>query len=233
MNLRRYAPLVRVLGLAFAVACLSGCTLGYRHAAHSGTLTNSLGEAKVSGAGDEIDLAVTADFRYVRLMLPIEVSRHKLAFDAYDGGRDTGDLIRERRRYRLEVPFLSLYNFDTGGFGGYPGALRHRHTIDLWVGAETDMLRQIEWWVDLGASLYKHGGIGFSIFGGVGSMPVAAATPVAGSRFPTLWEGRTVSFSGGAAVTITSGEFALGALEYLLGMDKRHRDRVQRQNPGR
>lgn len=222
--------LTRALVLLCSV-CAAGCTVGYRHAVHSGTLTNPSGEAQISGAGDDIDLSVTLDFRYARLMLPVEVSRHKLTYEAFDGGRSTGDLIRERRLYRVEVPLLSFYDFDKGGFGGYPGALRHRHTVDLWIGAESDLLRSIEWWVDLGVSLYKHGGLGFSVFGGLGSLPVSTSTPMQGSRFPRLWDGRTVSFSGGAAVTITSGEFALGALEYLLKMDKRHRERVVRGTP--
>lgn len=218
--------------LLFAVL-LSGCTLGYRHTRHVGTITDHPGELDVQGAGNTADLGVAFDFRYFRFGMPFEGGRHQLEFTAPDGGKDTLDLIRERRFYRLEVPLLSLWNFDGGGFGGYPGLLRHRHTVDLWISGESDLRTEHQWWVDLSLVLYRYNGVGFRFFFGGGGLPVDAATPRPGTRFPAVWHGTAPMIGAGLAITVMTGEYALDALEYLIGVDKRHRERAERQNPGR
>ncbi len=221
------------LFVCLAALLLAGCTIGYRHSRHTGSLSREIGELDIAGSGNTAQLATTFDFRYARFLLPFEVGRRKLTYQAADGGRDTQDLIRERRLYRLDVPVLSLYDVNKGGFGGYPGLMRHRHSLELWVSGETNLQTDNEWWLDLSVVFYKYNGVAFLASFGGGALPFDAATPRAGTRFPAVWRGNAPMFGGGLAITVTSGEFALDAFEYLLGIDKRHRTRAERQNPGR
>lgn len=219
--------------VCLVVTLLTGCTLGYRHTRHAGTLSREHGDLDITGSGNTANIALTFDFRYARLLLPFEVGRRQLVFKANDGGKDTLDLIRERRIYRLDVPVLSLYDVKTRGFGGYPGLMRHRESLEIWIGGETDLANDTEWWLDLGLVFYNYNGVGVGIYGGAGSLPFDAATPRAGTRFPALWHGNAPMFGAGVSITVTSGEFALDAFEYLLGIDKAHRTRSEKQNPGR
>jgi hypothetical protein len=217
----------------FCVLALSGCTIGYRHTRHVGKISRDIGELDINGSGNTMDIAATFDFRYARLLLPFEVGRHKLVFTADDGGKDTLDLVRERRLYRLDVPVLSLYDVKTKGFGGYPGLMRHRESLELWVSGESNLQNDNEWWIDLSLAFYKYNGVGVRLFFGAGALPFDAATPRPGTRFPALWNGNAPTIGGGLSITVTSGEFALDAFEYLAGIDKKHRERAERQNPGR
>lgn len=214
------------------VLLLAGCTIGYRHTRHAGSINRSPGKLDIEGSGNTADLAITLDFRFLRASLPFEAGRRQLEFIAPNGRKDTLDLIRERRLYRLDVPVLSLWDFEERAFGGYPGLMRHRHSLELWVTGETDMRTENEWWVDLGLTYYRYAHVGFRIFFGAGALPFDAATPVMGTRFPTIWRGNAPTFGGGLSVIITTGEFGLDALLYLAGVDKTHRNRAKRQNPG-
>ena len=218
-----------VIGLALLLA---GCTLGYRHTRHTGSIKRNIGELDIGGSGNTADLSATFDFRYFRLLIPFEAGRRMLEFTADDGGRDTIDLVRERRYYRLDVPVVSLWDFKNEGFGGYPGLLRHRHTFDVWVSGETNLHVDHEWWIDLGLAYYRYNGIGVRLFFGAGAVPFDAATPRPGTRFPAIWHGDAPTIGGGLTVTITAGEFALDLFQYLAGVDRTHRNRANRQNPG-
>lgn len=225
--MRRRAAIIALLAITTA-----GCTIGYRHTRHFGSIDRNIGELAIEGSGNTADLAATFDFRYFRFLMPFEAGRRELVFTADNDGKDTLDLIRERRFYRLDVPVLSVWDFESRDFGGYPGLMRHRRSLEFWIGGETDLRVENEWWADLSFAYYVYNGVGFRLFVGGGALPFAAATPRPGTRFPAVWRGNAPTFGAGLSVTVTTGEFALDALYYLAGIDKRHRDRAAKQNPG-
>lgn len=220
----------RLLVLLLVAAC-TGCSIGYRHTVHASKFTRDDGRvAQISGASDTAYLGATFDFRYARVLVPYEFGRRQIfVTEQEDGYRDEIDLIRERRFYRLDIPVLSLWDFDEKSFGGYPGLLRHRNTVDVWLSGETDFMIRNEWWADISVALYRYGKVGFRLYGGGGALPFDAATPQAGTRFPRLWKGQAPYFGGGLEVILTTGEYGLDAFEWIADMDKRDRELWKRR----
>lgn len=208
---------------------LSGCTFGYRHTRHSSTVAREDGrELEVDGQGHTVNLGATFDFRYFRFSMPFGAIYRLLYFEDEEGGRDRQDIVQERRFYRLDVPVLSLWDMKDGGGIGYPGTMPKRRSLELWISAETDLLKEYEWWVDAGLVYYKYNGIGLRLYFGGGAVPYHAATPQPGSRFPIIWEGHAPMFGAGLELTFTAGEYGLEVIDYLVGIDKRHRERSRR-----
>lgn len=226
MSFTKYSPLLIVGALT---VFLTGCSVGYRHTAHGSTMTRDDGrELDIRGKGDAAQLYASIDFRYFRFGVPFDVGRRRLFLEDQEGNKDQLDLIRERRIFRLDVPVLSLRDLEEKQFGGYPGLMRHRHSIELWISGESDLATEHEWWADIGIVYYKYNGIGLRAYGGVGSLPFTASTPVQGTRFPRIWEGRAPMFGAGIELTVTAGEFGLDVLHFLLGIDREHRERSRK-----
>jgi len=214
-----------------AISCLlvvSGCTLSYRHTRHASTHTREDGrQLEIEGQGNAAHLGATFDFRYFRFSMPFEASYRVLNFRDESGSQDRQDIVHERRFYRLDVPVLSMWDLNDGGIG-YPGVMRHRRSLEFWISAESDFMTEHEWWVDGGLVYYSYNGVGLRLHVGTGGVPFRAATPQRTSRFPILWDGQAPMFGAGLEITFTSGEYGLEVVEYLIGIDKRHRDRSRR-----
>ncbi len=225
---RSHASGAFLAALALFAVIASGCTVGYRYTRHDYTFQRDDGrEIEISGPGHNLRLGAVFDFRYFRLGIPFEANYRHLRFMDENGNDDRDELIRERRLWRLDVPVFSVWDIKDGGVG-YPGKMRHRESLEIWLGAESDFMKLHEWWFDIGLAYYRYNGVGTRLYFGAGSAPFRATTRMPGSLNPYVWEGNSPMFGFGLEGTFTAGEFALDAIEYLLGMDKRHRDRSRR-----
>jgi hypothetical protein len=215
--------------LLLVVVVVSGCSIGYRYTGHHSTFTRDDGrELEIRGSSHSGHLAASFDFRYFRLMVPFEGGRRVIRVRDDEGNPDTIELIRERRFYRLDVPLVSLWDLENKQFGGYPGSMRHRKSLELWLSGESNAQIDHEWWVDLSFVRYAYNGVGIKVYGGAGAVPFDAATPVQGTRFPRLWHGNAPMFGAGIEFIFFTGEYGLDVVEYLLGLDRDHRERSRK-----
>jgi len=219
---------VPVVAMICAMCC--GCAAQYRHVVfHDHDVAPSTHTVDIRGTSDATQLAIVADFRYVRLLLPADFVVQQFHFTDEDGGVDEKTEIQERRAFRIDVPLLTLWNLDDGGLA-YPGALAHRHSIELWLSGETQLRKKADYWADVGLVYYATDGVGVRLFGGYTSVRYRATTSPPGQEFPRLFEGRANGFGGGIELTFTAGEHALDLVKWLIGVDRRYRERERRHH---
>ena len=207
--------------------------MGYRKMNISSEIVRDDGRRlDVRGESDTALLMVHADFRYARLSLPIELGSQTWDFLAEDGGRVKDSALRERRFYRIDAPFLSVYQVDKGLGIWYPGFLSKRKSLEFWVGGEMDFLKSGHRWVDVGLMYYHYGLIGVRAYAGVGSEKVRTSTK-AETKSTLFWDDSAWGYGGGIEFSITPGEYFLEFLEFLFEKDQRHQRRLKYKRYGR
>lgn len=208
---------------------LTGCTLGYRRNQYNTTVTRDTGPSlEVKGHADNVEVMLTADFRYFRLGVPFEGGRTVLKFEADNGSTDRSETVRERRFFRLDAPILSVFQAEQGWGLWYPGVLEKRSSLELWVNVEADFLQRGHRWADLGVMWYRYNSVGFKIYGGIGSEAFRAST-TADEGFVRVWDNRALNWGVGVEITVTAGEYFLQFLKFLGKVDDRHQKRIKRR----
>lgn len=223
----RPSPL-RSLTLALLALCAGGCTYGYRYTNLGSTHTEDGRSVDVQGDAHAFLAGVVLDFRYFRLGVPFEGVVASFELEDELGGIDRFEDYDEMRSYRLDVPLLTIFDLDEDVWWRYPGVIRHRQGIELWASASSNLSRRHHWFADLSVAYYDYNGLGVRLFGGWGEIPFRASTQGVGPEFPLRWEGQAGGFGGGLEVTLTTGEYALEALKWLIDRDREERREFDR-----
>ena len=223
----RLPALVVVLAALLPLGA-AGCTYGYRYTNLGSTHTEQGRSVDVQGHAHTFLAGVVLDFRYARLGIPFEGLVVDLELEDELGGVDTLEDYDEMRSYRLDVPLLTIFDLEHDVWWRYPGAIRHREGIELWGSAMSNLKERHHWWADLSVAYYNYNGLGARLFAGYGELPFRASTHGVGPAFPLRWEGQAGGWGGGVEVTLTTGEYALEALEWLLDRDREERREFDR-----
>lgn len=224
------------LGVALCAWLLSGCVVG----GSIGTLravdvTNPVdsGTADIDVSRNNLTLGTVFDFRAVRFVTALEMIERTRTVDgvrAQSLDRVSLEDYDERRVMRLDIPLLSLWDFNPENPGPfrYPGLLDHRHTLDVWLRGGTHNLALDEGGFVGGALVwYKSGAIAVSLTAdyvtedtGVRALQESGAA----TNFDGFADGWVVGFE----VTLAAGEYALDIFKIFLDYDKRGRSRWNR-----
>ncbi len=218
------SAVMKVITLLGCVLLCSSCALSYRHHTFNSQIEEGGTTLNVDGSADVYHMGVVIDFLYGRLILPFEILQRTLDFTDSEGGVAGRDTSVEQRAYRLEVPVLSIWNHKEGFAVNYPGMLRKRQSFEIWLGADSDLLKaNVRWFADIGVTYYHYNIGAVRLFAGYGQTEYSVSTQGIGPQFPNTWGGDLGSWAIGGSITIFAGEYALEFFEYILDLDEKHR----------
>ncbi len=213
--------------VCFLLITLTGCVVGGRHQIVHTTQTQNGRQAEIEGTATAFEFGIVADFRYFRLALPFEGVVTEITGTAKPTGYFKNKSTSESRALRLDIPLISLYNFEGGGTLQYPGNMPHRHSLELWTGAAATISGNPDWWTDLGITYYKHDAVAVRLYAGYGQISfreMMQSRNTDNQLATTFWEGRAGGIALGLELTLSAGEHALDLLKFIFEEDKRIRD---------
>lgn len=211
----------------------SGCVVaGNVGTLRSGELQTVEGPATVEYERQSMILGTAFDFRAVRLVsaLDFQVLNPTASTERLDPQADDQDYT-ERRMFRLDVPVLSLWNFESSGLG-YPGILEHRHTIDLW--GRAGLAKNTGGFDPFyGGSLTYYRADSFAVSLTVDYWTIPAEVRVFQSETGglSIVNGDATGWVLGLEVTLFAGEHALDIITSILEVDRRTRGRHDKIEP--
>lgn len=220
-------PRFALLLTCFLLIALTGCVVGGRHQIVQTTPFQNGQQAQIEGTASAFEFGVVADFRYFRLALPFEGAATELTGTAKPTGYFKSKSTREFRALRLDIPLISLYNFEGGGTLQYPGNMPHRHSLELWTGAAASISSRPDWWADIGITYYNHNAVAVRLYGGYGQIPfreMMQGRDTSNQLSNTFWEGHAGGIALGLELTLFAGEHALDLLKFVFEEDERVRD---------
>jgi hypothetical protein len=215
-----------VLGFA-----LGGCVLG----ANVGTMRAAdLTHGAAPGAKADVAVGRSAatqgaafDFRFFRVESTLESLERVTGVEVTPSATTQGDKTShaERKVWRLAVPLVSLWDFEHDEALGYPGLMKHRNSVDLWLrGATPDFDLSRGWSFGGALGWYWADHLGAALTVDVWTEPTHAVA--------LLPSGVMVDFRGeawgpvvGVELVLPAGEYALDIFEALLALDQKLRDR--------
>lgn len=221
---------ILLAALTLVVTSTSGCMIGYRNhsLAHRSTMDGTTVE--VEGDEDVVGVSAVADFRFVRVSMPLTLTRQKLTLTDTEGGVGGYSVDRELRHYRVDAPLVSFWSTERGLGLAYPGLLEHRSSVELWGGAESNLLSDgASTWFDAGLAYYAYNLVAIRVFAGWGSVPFRAATTSVGEV--RSWTGRVSGPGIGVSITLGAGEHLLDFVKFLLDLDARQSKIFSGQSP--
>lgn len=222
----RAMPYLLVGILVFVLFSGTGCLIGVRGHQFTGTVTDHGEIADVEGSAQGMELGIVADFRYFRLALPFEGIEAKITGTGREGGRFVAEGYSEFRALRLDVPLLSIRDFEKGQWLKYPGTMVHRQSLEIWWTGAMEPTRNPYWWTDVGITYYHHNLVAVRLFGGYTQYPFSElmrGVIIDNVQQTRRWEGRAPGLSFGLEVTLFAGEHGLDFLKYMLDEDRRQR----------
>lgn len=221
MKSHRRLLFVWIATTVVAMTC-TGCTAGYRYASYDAAVPSPDGEVRLVAQEKMSQLGATLDFRYFRALIYGELG--SLDGDAIDE-RGRLDRLREKRSgywFGLDVPLLTIWNFDGGGCCTYPGLVKKRHALELWASAAL-MPARSQFVGEMALVYYFTRFIGAKLSGGVSTVRFSANTNgLDGTRrFDDIAvAGSTFAIS----IVIPAGPWGISILEELIFWDEQHRD---------
>ena len=231
MTSRLFPPqFVAPLLLALCVLGATGCTVGYRyHHVDATTLSATGTPGELGGSGHMVELGIVLDVRYLRLVLPYMGASYEMELTASDGGRAQQKSMIEKRGFRLDVPALSLWNGKNGWEPGYPGVMKHRQSVELWLSATGRVDDPVLGFADLGLVYYHHDLVALRAFGGWGGVPFEQTSTGFGLNRPRqeFWKTSATGPTAGVELTIGAGEQALDFFNFFFDSQKKIEDKMQ------
>ena len=185
---------------------------------------------QVEGTVNSVDLGVVADFRYLRLAVPFEGQSRKLRATGA-GGTFSIDEVVENRTLRLDVPLLVLRDFSSEPSGArYPGSMRRRHTLELWLSGSLGMTPIQPVTATAGLTYYRYGVTAVKLYAGGSLTPFEGLARAVedGREINNRVQGYGPGIIIGLEVTLAAGEYALELLQFLLDADRSARDWTRR-----
>lgn len=204
-----------------AIVC-SGCTLGYQQLRYSDVNQTGGQQLEASGSTTDFSLGIVLDFRAVRVGIPVQARIQEQYFETPEGFGQRRDNYVEKRVLKFDLPLFSIYDFEKRRPGGWPGMLKNRQSLELWLSADLEPVRSNpSYFPNIGLVYYHRDVIGVRLYGGIGSLHYQSSEPGPGG---SRWEGRMTGPGGGIEFTITAGEYALDFVRWVLDIDKGHRE---------
>jgi hypothetical protein len=211
----RCARLAHRCLLLICAVCLSGCVVGYRHQTVSDEVVNEFSQsATVEGSSDMVYLGLILDFRILRFGTPAVGGNVELAANNERGAyRD--EYNQQMNGFQLDVPLVSFWSEEEGF--GYPGVLKHRHSVDLWVSGTYVPVSPPNWWTDASLVYYNHNLFAVRVFGGYGQIPFDGTLTgySNGSQTFDMFETTVGGPTYGVEFTILAGEQALDFINWF------------------
>jgi hypothetical protein len=162
------------------------------------------------------------DFQVVRVASILELSDREPSVKWSPGlagdGTSTRTTYRETRILRLDVPVITLWNFDGGGIS-YPGIIRHRHTVDIWLRGGTSDIFQLEngGYVGAAVTYYQTGAIAIGLTLDRWAEPTSVRSLELDGLYP--YQSDASGWLFGLEFTLGAGEYALDAVRLILDID--------------
>ena len=226
---RSFAELTHsALFLVFLVAVsalTSGCIVG---GSVSQLQTDDIGSSGVPVTSvierESMVVGSAFDFRAVRLVSALDMRtlspkpETRSTLVKKSSKADYGEL----RMMRLDLPLLSLWDFESGGVG-YPGVLPHRHTIDVWArGGTSNADGDYELFYGGALTYYRAGGIAVTLTADRWGLETEVTTLE--NIGQVVHQGDATGWAFGIEVTLFAGEYALDIFSDLWALDKSLRD---------
>lgn len=205
---------MRLLAVVWLVV-LSGCVVGYRHHKVSDEVVNEFSQtANVEGTSDMVYLGLILDFRVLRFGTPAVGGAIEMSAES-ERGQYRDEYNQQMNGFQLDVPLISFWSEEEGF--GYPGILKHRHSVDLWVSGTLMPVSPPNWWSEASLVYYNHDLFAVRIFGGYGQLPFDGTLTgySNGSQTYDMFETTVGGPTYGAEVTILAGEQALDFIKWF------------------
>lgn len=217
------------LGLFSALAAIFfTCSCAFHGSVQS---VNGVSEqVSVDGHIEKYATSIVADFRVLRLQMPLLFERGEIAYLDEASGRGVRKIDRTSRTYRLDLPVLTIWDFDQKAWFRYPGLLEKRTSLDIWLMGQSNFSQDWPWMAGAGVSYYQYKGIAAGVWGGWSTEPFRDGIEGIGPQYPQTITGRHEGFWVGVEVTLFAGEFALELWDYLVAKDEKHRELFGRQS---
>jgi len=201
------------------VLSMSGCALNGRYQFVNG----SSPDASVDGHVETAGTSIVADFRVVRVQMPLVFERGLIEYrdDATGVGRRKVD--RTNRAFRLDVPLISFWDFRNSASFEYPGTMRRRESLELWGMVESNLGEGFPWVAGGGVVYYWYRRFALGVMTGYGSAPFSGGLEGIGAGYPTTISGRHEGMWMGVEMTLFAGEFALELWDYIVAKDRKER----------
>ncbi len=202
-----------------AVTCSSGCVMGYRHQHFEHQEVVNDVAVDLEGSQGTVGYSMVFDFRVLRVSSPFITTFEEVELSDDRGGRGRYDAERKSRYLRVDAPVATFWKRGNGFGLDYTGMLQHRTSIDLWIGAESDLrTEEATHWLDVGIGYYQYNLFAVRLFGGWGVKPFRGS-----SRYfsqDAVIDTQLQGFGGGIEITLAAGEYALDFIQYLLDIDE-------------
>lgn len=197
---------------------MSACGISGRHQWIIGTSS----DAHVEGSIDSVGSSIVADFRVLRLQYPVTFQRGSVRYFDDQTGKAEKQIDRTERWFQLDVPLLSLWDFKDHQAFGYPGMMKRRRSLEIWVTGSSNLKDGFPFNVAAGPVYYQYRHFAVGALFGWGSAPFASGLQGVGEGYPNAISGRHEGFWIGLDMTLFAGEFALELWDYLMESDSRH-----------
>lgn len=210
-----------------APACILAGNMGsVADPSMSAGVGTSPGDITVQRRAMEVGTAL--DFRAVRAVSTIEMVTKDPEGSLDSGGEVLAkESYAERRLVRLDVPALALWDFDNGGIG-YPGTMKHRHSLDLWGrGGLVAEAGDPQTFAGGALTYYRTGSIAAS-FTVDYWMETTQMKAIDDLGTLNIYNGNTGGWVVGVELTVAAGEYALDIFGDLFDLDQSIRDRFKR-----
>ncbi len=230
--MRTWTHLTLAMTSLVAMTQLSGCLMATGIGQmENPALVSPLSEetADISLERQHFTLGTIFDFRAARLLVTLETltldPSLKFTGRALASPTATRQLALERRVFRVDAPVLSFWDFENKESFGYPGVMKHRNSLDLWLrgGLTND-----------GESHSLGGAVGWYEARFLGAYLAVdywtEPTSVQGLDGPIIstYAGNTSGWVVSLEVNLAAGEYALDAIDWLWAMDKKVRAKRRR-----
>jgi len=197
---------------------MSACAVSGRHQ----WITGSSEDAHVEGSVDSVGSSIVADFRVLRVQYPVTFQRGSVRYFDDATGKAEKQIDRTERWFQLDVPLLSLWDFKEHQALGYPGLMKRRRSLEIWVTGSSNLKEGFPFNIAAGPVYYQYRHFAVGALFGWGSAPFASGLQGVGEGYPNAISGRHEGFWIGLDMTLFAGEFALELWDYLMESDSRH-----------
>ncbi|MEO1268720.1 MAG: hypothetical protein AAFX99_11525 [Myxococcota bacterium] len=222
-----------MMAAMLVVLAAPGCIVaGNVGTLNSETFQTPAGPATVEYERQSMVLGTAFDFRVLRLVsaLDMQILNPTSSRGELDPQSDDQDYT-ERSMYRLDVPVLSLWDFDRSGLT-YPGMARHRHSIEVW--GRAGVARNSSGYDPFyGGALtyYRANAFAVAITADYWTLPAEVRVFQNENGALNTLQGQATGWVIGFEVTLFAGEHALDIATSILEVERRTRGRHDRLRP--